>query len=221
MSKTKSTDDVNFQFKRPAFEGASKGADILLGLAAISSRLAQEKRTRLEHPDGRSENVAEHTLALAKIAPELAIYMYPKLDPNLVARFATVHDDVEAYVGDTPTDIITDDELELKQRREQQGIARLMDEYSDIKTYVALVKDYEVQQISEARFVRVVDKLMPILNHFSNSGVVLKRLYDNKTYLNPKRRSPTSARLLVEYPEFKEVVDLREELVKLMAKMHL
>lgn len=212
---------TEFQFQRPTFEDTTQAADIALGLAAISSRLAQEKRTRLEHPDGRSENVAEHTLTLAKTAPELAIYMYPGLDPNLVARFATVHDDVEAYVGDTPTDIITDESLALKQQREQRGIARLIDEYSEVKSYVALITDYEAQKIPEARFVRVVDKLMPILSHFSNSGVLLKRLYDNETYLDPKRRSPTSARLLVEYPEFKEVIELREELVNLMARMHL
>ncbi len=221
MSQPASTEKVNFQFKRPEFEGVSDVANAALGIGALASKLVQEERTRVEHPDGRTENVAEHSLSLVKVARELAVKLYPELDQNLVGSYASVHDDVEAYVGDTPTDFITDEGLEQKRQREKLGIAQLKKEYADLPSYVQLIEDYEAQEIPEARFVRIIDKIMPILTHFANEGKVMKENYSSETLLNLKRRNESVRKYLEEYPEFKEVVDLREELVALMAEKFL
>lgn len=221
MSKSKNAVETVFQFKRPVFHDVSDAAALALGVGLLSHRLANEERTRLEHHDGRAENVAEHSLMLAKIAPELAVLLYPELDHNLVARYATLHDDVEAYVGDTATDFISEEGLKQKKIREEKGIARLRQEYSSLSTYIDLIDTYEAQQVPEARFVRVADKMMPILFHFTNSGKVLKRKYNRETYLDPNSRSPTNDRLLKEYPEFEKLIELRKELTTLMARMHL
>lgn len=221
MSQPASTEQVNFQFKRPEFDGISDTANAALGIGALASKLAQEERTRVEHPDGRTENVAEHSLALAKVARELAAQLYPELDQNLVASFAGVHDDVEAYVGDTATDFITNEELAMKREREKLGAAQLKEEYKDLPSYVQLIEDYERQEIPEARFVRIIDKIMPILTHFANEGKVMKENYSSDTLLDLKRRNESVRKYLEEYPEFKEVIDLREELVALMAEKFL
>lgn len=103
--------DINqakqFYFERPPYiESISEAANVAFAMGAVASRLVAEERTRCNHPDGRAENVAEHSFMLAKVAPELAILLYPKLDPGLVARFAIVHDDVEAYVGDLRNELV-------------------------------------------------------------------------------------------------------------------
>lgn len=221
MSTTKNTNKVVFQFKRPVYKQSSDAANIALGMSNLAHRLANEPRTRLEHPDGRAENVAEHSLALSKVAPELASLLYPTLDQNLVARYATLHDDVEAYVGDTATDFISEKALRQKKIREANGTSRLRQEYSSLPTYINLIDTYEAQVVPEARFVRLVDKIMPILFHFTNAGKVLKRKYDRTTYLDPNSRSPTNEKLLEEYPEFEKLVSLRKELTKLMADTYL
>ncbi len=221
MTQSASPEQITFQFQRPEFDGVSTAANTALGLGALASKLAQEKRTRVEHPDGRAENVAEHSLALAKVARELAAQLYPELDQNLVASFADVHDDVEAYVGDTATDFITKEELDRKHEREKLGIAKLKEEYKDLPSYVTLIEEYEEQEIPEARFVKIVDKLMPILSHFANEGKVMRENYSSETLLNLKRRNESVRKYLEQYPEFKKIVDLREELVALMAEKFL
>jgi hypothetical protein len=56
----------------PKFDGMSDIAYIALQLATLSSRLALEDRTLVNHINGRPENVAEHSLMLAIVAPVIA-----------------------------------------------------------------------------------------------------------------------------------------------------
>jgi 5'-deoxynucleotidase YfbR-like HD superfamily hydrolase len=113
----------------------SAGAAAAIQMGALASQLVVEKRTRCVHPDGRAENDAEHSLMLAKVAPELARLLYPKLDENLVARFAALHDDVEAYVGDTPTDMLAHLDPDAKAVREAAGLKQLLKEYAHLPSY--------------------------------------------------------------------------------------
>jgi hypothetical protein len=87
-------------FQPPArLPGMSGIAYTALQLAALSSRLALENRTLVNHITGRPENVAEHSNMLAIVAPGIAELYYPELDANLISRFASIHDAVEAYEG--------------------------------------------------------------------------------------------------------------------------
>ncbi len=214
-------EDVAFKFTRPEHDGASQAARTALEIGALASRLAQEERTRVENPDGRRENVAEHSFMLAKVARELAVLLYPDLDPNLVVTYAMIHDDIEAYVGDTTTDIITAEELEQKYARERLGAAKLKEEYAHMPEYVKLIENYEAQIVPEARFVRVVDKIMPIVVHFQDNGKVVKRNLSKEALLDPVRRSAKVASLRKQFPEFEEIISLREELVALMVETFL
>lgn len=83
-------------------------AQTVLDLAELAERLALEERSVVQHVDGRPENVAEHSNMLAVIAPAIAEQYYSALDSNLVARYASIHDIVEAYVGDVSTHDISD-----------------------------------------------------------------------------------------------------------------
>lgn len=199
--------------------GLSTGSQVAIQMAALASRQSANLRTRCEHPDRRAENVAEHSFMLAKVAPELAACLYPHLDLNLVARFATVHDDVEIYVGDTPTDMLAQLNPEAKADKERLGLQRLLEEYAHIPTYCAVVRDYEQQQIAEARFVRAVDKLMVQLVHLPNHAEVLARHYTYDSYLDSEAR--LLARDAYKYGEFSEIMELRTELSKYLAESYL
>jgi len=208
--------DQEFLFSVPTVEaGASDGARIAIEMGALASRLVGVERTRCFHPDGRAENVAEHTLMLAKVAPELAALLYPEIDDNLVARFATLHDDVEGYVDDTATDMLSNLDQAAKTAREAAGARQAMKDFAHMPGYVRLLQQYEEQLVPEARFVRAVDKLMVLLVHFPNNGETLRANYTYESFL--KSEHDLLVRDGYKYGEFALIMDLRRELGHMLA----
>lgn len=187
-----------------------------LQLAALSSRLALENRTLVNHITGRPENVAEHSNMLAVVAPGIAEMYYPNLDANLISRFASVHDAIEAYVGDTATHNITDKGLKEKAAREAEGLERFKKDFAAMPGIVNIIEQYEAQVIKEARFVRIVDKWMPILVHFGDKGQTIQ------SYTTADRLvedfSPHIKRFKKQFPDFPELISVRQELTELVAK---
>jgi len=208
--------------KQPAFQLPKKLPDMsaiafsAVQLAAIPSRLALEDRTLVNHITGRAENVSEHSHLLSVVAPGIAELYYPQLDANLVCRFASIHDAVEAYVGDTTTHQITEKELEQKAAREAEGLRKLKKDFAHMPKFLELIGQYENQEIAEARFVRVIDKWTPVLLHFSDKGQTVR------SYTTPPdliaAYAPHAKRFKKQYADFVELVAVREELTALVAK---
>lgn len=191
-------------------------ADRALALAYLSERLAVENRTRCWHSDGRIENVAEHSHMLAVVAPALAEEFFFELDPGIVSRMCVIHDAVEAYVGDTATDIITEAGLEAKARREAKGLDMLKTEYAALPRFVKLVDDYELQQDANARFVRVVDKWMPLLLMAFGGAIQVRGEWEPGEWTaNTLARADS---LREEYPEWAVLLDVRDALTHRMAE---
>jgi len=207
----------NFLFdvpKRPAT--MSDNSYVAFKLASIANRLAQENRTLVNHRNGRPENVAEHSLMLAIMGPIVAETIYPDLNPDLIARFASIHDVVEAYVGDTPTHNIDETGFEIKQKLENRGLKKLNLDFNDMPGFVKLINDYEEQKIPEARFVKVLDKCMPILIHIIEGGKTLRTYIDKKgLYQNSRDRSQ---KLRKQYPDFLDLIIMREELATIASR---
>ena len=208
---------MHTSFKLPAqLPGASDIANNAIRLAMLSSRLALEERTLVNHSSGRPENVAEHSTMLAIIAPAIAELYYPDLDANLIARFASIHDAVEAYVGDTNTHAIGKEELKQKADRESTGLQRLKKDFANLPSFLRLIDEYEAQEVREARFVRVIDKWTPILVHFADEGATLR------SYITPDELRDNFAsravRLKRQFPDFERLVAVREELTELAAE---
>lgn len=200
----------------PRKQDALDMTNTALQLTALAERLANENRTLVSHEDGRVENVAEHSNMLGVVAPAIAEQYFPELDANLIARFASIHDIVEAYVGDTPTHDITHAGMLSKEELEKLGLEQLKVEFKHLPHFVELVADYEAQIIPEARFLRVVDKWMPLLLHFQNKGEVLRSYIDAESMLENSRER--SAALREKYPEFEQLVRVREDLAWLAVK---
>lgn len=222
MSMTpENTKPVEFLYARPPeVPELGPGINVMLAMGSFASRMVREERSRTDHPDGRAENVAEHSYMLAKVAVALADEMYPWMDRGKIALYAISHDDVEGYVGDTPTDSIANHDQALKELREARGLQQLTAEFSGIAPgYVADVNTYEHQEEYEAQFVRIIDKLMVLLIHIPNEGAVLKANYTYDMLIQDAQR--VERKLLEQYPHFIEIIEMRTQLCDYLADKYL
>jgi len=169
---------MNSDFEAPAthidsFEPALE-ADLLttayhraLRLGNYAVRFATIERAP-RYSDGKHENNAEHSFMLALIAPEVASLLRPDLDIGLVAQYATVHDLVELETGDVATFNLSPTELAHKEQAERDALDALL---RRLPPYTAaLLRRYEEQTEPEARYVRLIEKALPLLLNIFGAG---------------------------------------------------
>ena len=119
--------------------------------------------------DGRFENSAEHSWQGAIAAMVLQDYYPEKLDMEKVTSMLLIHDLGEIYAGDT---WVFDDEKKLHSHdRELESIEKTMsllpeEKYLNMKN---LWLEFEKGQSAEARYARVIDALVPLINHLEVS----------------------------------------------------
>ena len=185
--------------------------DDLLKLGELTVRFANVHRGTL-YPNGHYENDAEHSFHLAISATEIAASYHPELDTGLVSQFSIIHDLAEVYAGDVPSYRLSDHELAKKEKAEKVALEKLFDE---LPPHTAkLLSRYEAQKEPEARFVRLIDKLLPPVIHavateankedfFSRFNIVTVEDIDkgNELFLT---------RLQNMFPEFDSLLILRE-----------
>lgn len=131
-----------------------------LVLADAAIRFAAVERVPRYTPEKR-ENDAEHSYMLGLVAQEIATVYFPELDAGLVAQFSLVHDLIELKTGDVATFSLSDENLHAKATAEAAALDELCNHLP--KHTALLVRVYEEQAIAETRFVRFVDKLLPVL----------------------------------------------------------
>lgn len=130
------------------------------------------------HPDGETpESDTDHTVMLGLIACAVASRHFPHLDVGLVAQYALVHDLVEVYAGDTPTlRIPSPEDRAAKRRRERQAYERIETEFVTTLPWVPnLIDSYERRETPEARFIKVLDKFLPKVNHLLNNAETIRQ----------------------------------------------
>ena len=143
-------------------------ADEFIRLGGVAMRFAAVERIP-RYADGRRESDVEHSFMLSIIASELAAEHYPKLDTGLVAQFANVHDLVELDTGDVPTFALSEEELRQKSANEERALQILL---QTLPPHTArILGRYERQEEPEARFVRAVDKLLPLVVDIHGDGI--------------------------------------------------
>ena len=119
--------------------------------------------------DGRFENSAEHSWQGAIAAMVLQDYYPEKLDMEKVIPMLLIHDLGEIYAGDT---WVFDDERKVHSHdRELESIEKTMsllpeEKYLNMKN---LWLEFEKGQSAEARYARVIDVLVPLINHLKVS----------------------------------------------------
>lgn len=178
--------------------------------------MVEVKRTLCDHPNGRAENDAEHSFMLALIATSLAEEYFPELDSGLVSKYAVIHDLVEAYVDDTPTHEISEDELASKAKRETKGLKKLAADFAETApAMVRLIEAYEQQSDNESRFVRMLDKVVTVSIQFPNHGDKMREYFADREG-HQTMVATRIERFSAEYSDQSEVLDLYQELATFM-----
>lgn len=116
----------------------------------------------------RRELVAEHSWFIAMGVVLLAEFSPQKIDVARAVLLATVHDVVEAFVGDT---FAFGAEVATQHSREHNAMTQLREKYDGntaVERLVDLWNEYENQETAEAKFVKGIDAFMPIVLNYSN-----------------------------------------------------
>ncbi|MEO6109615.1 MAG: HD domain-containing protein [Candidatus Saccharimonadales bacterium] len=190
-------------------------AAIALTLAGVAMDFARVERVP-RYADSLRESDVEHSYMLSLIASELAYTLYPAtLDTGLVAQYAGVHDLIELKTADVGTFNISAEDLARKEQLEHDALDELIE---TLPPYTgALVRAYESQQSLESRFVRAVDKLMPVLVDILGDGVRIMvedfNVESAATLLEDHLK--LNARLREKYEEFPEIIDAHALLCEL------
>ena len=162
IKKFERIDDARYEYHL-GYQTAQIALD-LGKTAMLFSRVERAPR----YADGVRENDAEHSFMLALVAPEIAKALDLDLDIGLVSQFAVVHDLIEVKTGDVPTFLFTENSQLQKELNEQAALRELMDELPPHTA--ALLYKYEQQAEPESRFVRYIDKLLPVVIDIVGSG---------------------------------------------------
>jgi putative hydrolase of HD superfamily len=134
----------------------------------------------------RFENDADHSFGLAITCWFLAPKIAPNLDLGKILQYALAHDIVELHAGDTF--IFDTERVKTKSAREDAAIEQLEEDWPDFQELTSATKNYKDHTDPEARFVYVVDKILPpVMVHLGEKGdfwqknnISLDMHYNNK-----------------------------------------
>lgn len=131
--------------------------------------------------DGRFENSAEHSWQVALTSVILKDYYPHKIDIEKVLLMLLIHDLGEIYAGDTW--VFDDLKKSSAHEKESQSIDKSLsilpiDQFSFLKESWI---EFETGNSAEARYARVIDALVPLINHL----IVSEKGY-NPDYISSK-----------------------------------
>lgn len=134
-------------------------------------RLKNVQRQTLLMDGSRRENSAEHSWNLALAVLLFAEESNEDFDRLLAVKMALFHDLVEVYAGDTFV-YDTDGEKD-KIDREQKALAKLLGHLPEGQFKSELKNVWEAFEFGdspEAKFVRSLDRLLPLLQNWKTEG---------------------------------------------------
>ncbi len=160
----------NFEYQRPSqmeYERGVRTAELALELGKTAMLFSRVERVP-RYADGKRENDAEHSFMVALVAPEIANALQLPLEPGLLSQYAVVHDLIEIKTNDIATFHFDEADQANKERLERIALEELINE---LPPHTAnLLVAYEAQADPESRFVRYIDKLLPIVIDIVGAG---------------------------------------------------
>ena len=190
---------------------------VVLELGGLAMKFASVERAPL-YSERHTENDSEHSFMLALVANELATQLYPEMNSGKVTQYAIVHDLIETVTGDVATFHFTQEQMALKQQTEHAALEQLL---STLPPHTALLlRDYEAQQVPEARFVKAVDKLLPVVVDILGAGDILMRETYGVTTSEQLGESHEKlhARIAKSFEEFSPIVNAHALLCELFGE---
>jgi len=216
LTTVKKFEQISIEFDEP-FELPVRHwtpATISLELGSLCMKFADVKRVpRYENHERESD--VEHSYMLSMIAPELAHLYYPDLDKQLIGEYARVHDLIEVVTGDVATFNLTSEQLTNKEKIEHDALASLLEQLPPYT--VSLLTNYELQADMESRFVRAVDKLMPVVVDIIGQGSkVMQEDYNVQTATALEQSHDSlHARIAQKFGEFVTIISAHRQLCDL------
>lgn len=139
----------------------------ILGFLHVAENL--KKLTRHSWlSDGRRESVAEHTWRVSIMYMLVKPYLGIKVDSLKVLEMITIHDIIEALVGDVPAfESLQSETKQMKIKKEREAIAeirRSLDNEAGEHFY-SLWYEFEEKQTDEAKVANALDKLEAQIQH--------------------------------------------------------
>lgn len=121
--------------------------------------------------DNRQENSAEHSWHAAFVAEAFSKFYPTALDSNKVIKMLLIHDVGEINVGDTFLyDEVGKSSSFSKERTSLENTLLNLDK--DLKKkYIKLWEEFEIGHSEEAKFARIVDAILPLINHYVTGDV--------------------------------------------------
>ncbi len=161
---------------------------------------------RVAHPSrtaARHETDVEHSYFLTMLAWYLVDSLALPLNKHKILEYGLVHDLVEAYAGDTY--ILDEEARKTKHEREEKARVRMADEFPEFSDLHANILAYESQKDSESRFIKVLDKFIPVLMNYVQGGITWKEMGVSMTWLVEHKREKIGS--------LSPIVDLFEDLI--------
>ena len=117
------------------------------------------------------ENDSEHSYQLAMVSWYISEKLALGLKKGLILEYALAHDLVEVYAGDTDPHRSPPEFIATKEEREKDALLKIKDAYPGFHTLHRAIENYEALADDEAKFVYLLDKILPIINtHLSGDS---------------------------------------------------
>lgn len=180
--------------------------DRLAELQQLIADFAKIERVPPLADNGRLENDVDHSFGLAITCWYLQPKIAPELDLLKILQHALAHDIVELHAGDT----YAFDEAALadKDARERRALAQLKSDWPDFPELSAHAEDYMDRADEESKFVKAVDKILPVLmielglshrNTWAERQVTLEMERENKVTIHVSKYMKPYYELLIDW----------------------
>jgi putative hydrolase of HD superfamily len=119
----------------------------------------------------REENTAEHSFSLAMAVLSLSSFSNEKIDVSKTVKMALCHDIVEAYAGDKfhyHKDSVSD--LEEKETEALEKVLLPLGSNELATEIRTLWHEFEEGASAESRFLRGIDRFLPMYHNFKTQG---------------------------------------------------
>lgn len=146
----------------------------LMSLVLLINKFSVIHRV-VKNIDGTLETDTQHSYLMAVVSWYLISKHKLPLNLEKVLIYSLVHDLVEVYAGDVPAYEQTSDNRKTKKELEQQALERISQELPHFPDLTQYMKDYEDQSDPEGKFVRTLDKIIPILTIDINNDELVKK----------------------------------------------
>lgn len=195
--------------------------DDLFKVISFSQRFAGITRTVKICPRETYESDAEHSHQLGLIAWYIAEKLNLHTDRAKILEYATVHDLVEVYAGDTDPHLHSEEFKKSKPEREKAALELIKTNFPDFPSLYKSIQDYEAHLDTESRLVYIIDKILPVINtYLSHHSYYIDSTVSFEKWKNwlEEKMSKVDAKELLGQHFFTELIQFFENHKELFAK---